>query len=135
MVIPSEVLFIFKDLHDAWAAIEPVDFAKPSFIGLWLILLLTPLKGVDRRDLLAALVYTLFCMASAVILVFILPETFSPPEPMLNIFATTVFLSLLAFARWNFRVHPVKDFVKTGFEKGQDNGAAKTKREKQRQGK
>ena len=102
--MPEWLGALFNDIKVAWELLQAVDFALPSFICLWFMLILLPLKGMDRRDPIAGAVYTMFCMGAGVSLMFALPKAYIP-NPSLGVQVVSVFLmgSVAAF-RWGYGV-------------------------------
>ena len=104
--MPAWLTVIWYDLKNAWDSLEPVDFAMPSFIGLWIAILLMPLIGIDRRDPIAGLMYVLFCSGAGVALVFALPQKYAPPRTI-NLQITTVFfMGAVSAFRWFYGANP-----------------------------
>ena len=98
--MPAWISVIWFDLKNAWYSLEPVDFATPSFVGLWILILLLPLIGIDRRDPIAGAVYMLFLTGAGVALVFALPQKFTSSGGS-NIQLATVFvMAAVSGFRW-----------------------------------
>ena len=72
--MPAWLAVIVYDLKNMITSLEPVDFAQPSFVAMWVFIVMLPLIGIDRRDPIAGLVYILFCVAAGVALIFALPR-------------------------------------------------------------
>lgn len=92
------------DLYETYSTLEIKDLALPTFAGLWVLTLLIPLTGINRRDLATAATYILYMISAAVILLFILPSKYVE----LDVTTTSQVLSLLslgcvALSRWWFR--------------------------------
>ena len=90
-----------RDLIESYQAVRAVDLALPTFLGLWLVILLMPLRGIDRRDLYGGMMYTLYLTASGVALVFALPRKYLATSPTFEVqlLAVTCMI-LLAGLRW-----------------------------------
>ena len=104
--MPAWLSVIWYDLKNAWDSLEPVDFAMPSFIGLWIIILFMPLFGIDRRDPIAGLMYVLFCSGAGVALVFALPQNYAPPRTMNLQITTVLFMGGVSAFRWFYGANP-----------------------------
>jgi hypothetical protein len=68
--------FIQKDVLAIFAELSMKDLQYPFALILWIILVSLPLHGVDRRDHIAGMSYTLYCTATAIVLFLALPESF-----------------------------------------------------------
>ncbi len=68
--------FIQKDLLAIFAEFSMKDLQYPFALVLWIILVSLPLHGVDRRDHIAGMSYTLYCTATAIVLFLALPGSF-----------------------------------------------------------
>ncbi len=68
--------FIQKDLLAIFAEFSMKDLQYPFALILWIILVSLPLHGVDRRDHIAGMSYTLYCTATAIVLFLALPGSF-----------------------------------------------------------
>ncbi len=67
---------IQKDLLAIFAEFSMKDLQYPFALVLWIILVSLPLHGVDRRDHIAGMSYTLYCTATAIVLFLALPGSF-----------------------------------------------------------
>lgn len=93
---------IILDIKMSWQLLQAIDFALPSFICMWFLILLTPLHGMDRRDPIAGSVYTLFCMGAGVCLMFAIPKAYIElPSLTTQIVSISAMASISAF-RWFF---------------------------------
>jgi hypothetical protein len=68
--------FIQKDVLAIFAELSMKDLQYPFALILWIILVSMPLHGVDRRDHIAGMSYTLYCTATAIVLFLALPGSF-----------------------------------------------------------
>lgn len=68
--------FIQKDVLAIFADLSTKDLQYPFALVLWVILVSLPLHGVDRRDHIAGMSYTLYCTVTAIILFLALPGSF-----------------------------------------------------------
>lgn len=67
----------------------------------WVLILLIPIKGVDKKDFVAALTYMLVLMALGVCLVFAIPQHFFTDNRSLqDQFLITFSFGFLALCRW-----------------------------------
>lgn len=90
-----------RDLVESYQAVRAVDLALPTFLGLWLVMLLMPLKGIDRRDPYGGMMYTLYLTASGVALIFALPRKYLATSPTFEVqFLAVTCMILLAALRW-----------------------------------
>ena len=113
---------IVKDIHDSWYQLRTVDFAQPVFVLLWLFIVFLPLGQVDRRDILAGLVYSLFSLALGVALIFALPKEFVPKPSLATQFMSVLGMVILTCARWFYvasqELTPVPDSADKNNEGG-----------------
>ena len=98
------VVFFLEDLLGAALAIGLLDLAQLIFFGIWCLILLLPLVGVDRRDPIAMLMYVLFMMGAGAAFVFALPAEFIEQPSLKEMNITVVILGLVAGVRWFFRI-------------------------------
>ena len=94
---------IWHDVKDSFMLWDLKDLALPTYFTLWLVILFTPLVGVDRRDPFAAMVYVLFCVAAGVTLIFALPQRFTPPSSINFIIGTVLTMAGISAFRWYYR--------------------------------
>ena len=100
--MPDWIIALLNDIKVSRELLQAVDFALPSFICLWFMIVLLPLKGMDRRDPIAGAVYTMFCMGAGVVLMFALPKEYIP-NPSLGVQVISVFLmGVVAAFRWGY---------------------------------
>ncbi|WP_141731447.1 hypothetical protein [Oligoflexus tunisiensis] len=69
--------FIQKDVLAIFAELSMKDLQYPFALVLWIILVSLPLHGVERRDHIAGMSYTLYCTATAIMLFLALPGSFA----------------------------------------------------------
>jgi hypothetical protein len=69
--------FIQKDALAIFAELSVKDLQYPFALILWIILISLPLHGVERRDHIAGMTYTLYCTSTATILFLALPGSFT----------------------------------------------------------
>ncbi len=69
--------FIEKDILAILADFSMKDLQYPFAMILWIVLVSLPLHGVDRRDHIAGMSYTLYCTTTAIVLFLALPGTFT----------------------------------------------------------
>jgi hypothetical protein len=65
---------IISDLAGSWQDTTTSELSIFGFLLLWVFILAFPLKGIDRRDFVSGLCYTLFCTAAGVMLIIVLPQ-------------------------------------------------------------
>jgi hypothetical protein len=68
--------FIFRDIYESYMTFRLVDLAQPSFVLLWMIILFTPLIGIDRRDKFCSAMYALYLGGAGVTLVYALADAY-----------------------------------------------------------
>ena len=94
----------WHDIKVSFEILTVKDLARPIFIMLWLLIVLSPLTRVDRRDPIAGSVYVLFCVASGVALVWALPQTFIADRPTIDtIFSSMLLMAGISGFRWFYR--------------------------------
>ena len=98
--MPNWMQLLLKDILDAIFGLRPVDFAFGTFITMWLIILFMPLIGVDRRDPIAGMVFSLYCVASGAALVFALPQELMGETDLKTINITLSCMAIAAAVRW-----------------------------------
>lgn len=101
--MPDWMIFLLTDAKKGWDELSPTDFAQPSFLAIWGVIVAMPLMGIDRRDVIAGLVYTLFCVAAGAALVFALPMEFIPEPNFRSMFSTLLAMSGIAGLRWFYQ--------------------------------
>jgi len=100
---------IWFDIMALFGSLSIVDASKIGYTLLWLIILMTPLTGVDRRDAIACLVYTVFISAAAVTLFFALPSIVGVDESTFrDQFLTVMIVSAIACLRWSWKLQDTK---------------------------
>lgn len=97
------ISFLVHDAIKGWQELEPTDFAQPSYLGLWGMMIALPLTGMDRRDAITGLVYMLFCLAAGATLVFALPMNFIPNPTFQSMVSTLTIMAGLAGLRWFYQ--------------------------------
>ena len=98
--MPDWLLIIWSDLKDSILAFTVRDLTRPSFFGLWLVILLMPLIGVDRRDPVAGMVYVVFALGAGAALVFALPKDLVDEPSIQTIFWSMVLMGIASSVRW-----------------------------------
>jgi hypothetical protein len=68
--------FVRSDALAIFAELTLKDFQYPFALILWIILISLPLHGVERRDHIAGISYTLYCTSTAIVLFLALPGSF-----------------------------------------------------------
>jgi len=108
---------LWSDIKASADGITFVDLSQFGFMGLWVIILLMPLKGVDQRDPLACLVYTVFIVACAATLMFALPALLAKDESSFkDQFLTLMIVAALAVIRWSIRYGDLREFGQRVFD-------------------
>ena len=67
--------YIERDVQALWYSLSFSDLQYPFAFLLWIIIIRMQLLGVDRRDTITGICYTLYCAATGVTLFFALPGT------------------------------------------------------------
>ena len=96
----DSMFFLFEDVILWFYSIKLADFAYPSYIFLWLVILYLPLHGIDCADPIAGLVYVLYCIGSGATLFFALPGEFAKTSDLPIHFGTLLVMGLAAAYRW-----------------------------------
>lgn len=92
------------DIYEAYSTLKIKDLALPTFSGLWVLTLLIPLTGINKRDLATGATYLAYLISSAVILLLILPSQYiSLDITMASQLFTLAALGCVTIARWWFR--------------------------------
>ena len=95
--------FVNEDFRLALNAMEPKDWAYPSYAALWLIILFFPLNKIDRQDPVAGLDYILFCLAAGATLFFAFPENFNRFSDISFHVGILTFMGMFSAYRWFHR--------------------------------
>jgi len=100
--MPEWVVALLEDVRVSWGEVQAIDFALPTFIGLWCLIVFLPLRGMDRRDPMSGAVYTMFCMGAGVCLMFALSKEYVA-NPTFGVQLISVSLmGLVAAVRWGY---------------------------------
>jgi|GEM_PF-1715183 len=93
--------FILRDIYESYMTFRLVDLAQPSFVLLWMIILFTPLIGIDRRDKFCSAMYALYLGGAGVTLVYALAAAYVKEGSNLTtqFFATAAMMGFAVF-RW-----------------------------------
>lgn len=99
----NQFLFALRDVYESYLTIRAVDLAQPSFIALWMVILFTPLIGIDRRDKYSSLMYVAYLAGAGVALIFALPKQYIEGSSTLaGQLAGTVMMMIVAGIRWYY---------------------------------
>ena len=92
-----------KDVHGIFADLRPQDFGTPFFWTMWSIILISSLRGVDRRDEIAQITYMAFVSAFGVLFLMVFPlghpKTYTPAGELM----VFCMLILIPSIRWMMR--------------------------------
>jgi hypothetical protein len=92
--------FIQTDALAIFAELSTMDLQYPFALILWIVLVSLPLHGVDRRDHIAGMSYTLYCTATAIVLFLALPGNFTDfAEIGIHIAFVSFFVGVTSY-RW-----------------------------------
>ncbi|HYX40015.1 MAG TPA: hypothetical protein VE954_43520 [Oligoflexus sp.] len=92
--------FIQKDVLAIFAELSTKDLQYPFALILWIFLVSMPLHGVDRRDHIAGMSYTLYCTVTAIVLFLALPGSFQEFEDIgFHIAFVSFFVGVTSY-RW-----------------------------------
>ncbi len=69
--------FILKDFLAIFSDFSSKDLQYPFAFVLWIILISLKLHGVDHRDHIAGLSYTLYCTTVSIVLFLALPQAYT----------------------------------------------------------
>lgn len=97
------IKFVAEDVRLTITSLQLRDFAYPSYVLLWLIILFFPLTGVDREDPIAGLVYILYCLAAGATFVFALPGNLPDLSDSSIHIAVLSLMGVLSSYRWFHR--------------------------------
>lgn len=98
---------LIHDLAESIRLIRPVDLAQPTFMCLWLLILATPLRGIDRRDPFCGMMYVAFTSGAGVALIFALPQEYvSTNLGIPQQFLSVVAMMSVAAIRWWYKSDP-----------------------------
>lgn len=96
-----DTLFIlFDDLKRATLDVSTGELVRPIFFGLWLFILFMPLKNIDRRDPIAGLMFTFYCVGAGAALMIALPQHVLPDFEFKTSFIILLSMGTAAFCRW-----------------------------------
>ena len=99
----ESMTFLAEDFVIALYSITPKDFAYPSYILLWMVILYLPLHGIDCADPVAGMVYVLYCIGSGATLFFALPNEFNSLEDLGIHFGTLLAMGIAGAYRWGHK--------------------------------
>lgn len=92
--------FIQKDLLAIFAEFSSKDLQYPFALILWVILVSLPLHGVDRRDHIAGMSYTLYCTTTAVVFFLALPGSYTSIADIgIHVAVVALFMGVTSY-RW-----------------------------------
>ncbi len=101
--MPDWLLIIITDVRDGFMGITAEDLTRSVFFCLWLLTILIPLRGVDKRDHVAGMTYVLFSLGTGTALVLAVPQKLignPPPTTTLSILAV---MAMASSFRWRWR--------------------------------
>lgn len=97
---------MLRDLRGIFTDLRPQDFGPPFFWTMWSIILLSSLRGVDRRDEIAQITYMSIVAAFGVIFLMIFPlghsRTFTPAGQLVLFGVLILFPSIRWLVRRQF---------------------------------
>jgi hypothetical protein len=97
----NQFLLALNDIYESYATIRAVDLAQPSFIALWMVILFTPLLGIDRRDHYCSAMYVAYLAGAGVALIFALPRQYIEQSSTLaGQISGTIMMMIVASVRW-----------------------------------
>ncbi len=100
--------FIEQDLLVIFSGLEGRDLAIPVCSLAMLMLLLVPLKSIDRQDVICGMIYVVYCVAAGTIFFFAIPGVQDGLTAIGLHLAFTCLLGAVAAYRW---FHSTNDFV------------------------
>ena len=99
----NQFLLALKDIYESYLTIRAVDLAQPSFIALWMVILFTPLMGIDRRDKYCSMMYISYLAGAGVALIFALPKQYiSQSSTLAGQVSGTIIMMIVAGIRWYY---------------------------------
>jgi len=95
-----------SDLNEMYRTLTLRDFALPTFIFIWMMVLAFPLKGIPRTDIVTGATYMLYGTATGIFLTIVLPnklfgQTLSRTEHLLLFFVMLFIISIRWWLRSN----------------------------------
>lgn len=78
------------------------DWVRVVCITLWILILLIPLKGINRRDPISGMMYSLFCTAAGTALLIAIPQKYALDMPLRSQLNLILFMSVFSALRWSF---------------------------------
>lgn len=106
MQVPDWLIILWSDIKNSILSVETNDLARPSFFALWIAIVALPLRGIDRRDPIAGLVYILYCMAAGAALLYALPQYYIQPPSLKAMNVTVCVMGIVAGVRWFYGAQP-----------------------------
>lgn len=122
------LILLWNDIIAMFTSVGVTELLRPALFGLWCVIVAMPLKGADRRDVLACAVYSVFLTAAAAVLIFALPNFLLRQKTTLNDqFITLMIIAALGSIRWSWSMKDLgitTDIFKTETmtKKGGKNG-------------
>lgn len=92
--------FVRQDMALILSALESRDFIYPMSCLLMLMIFFMPLRGIDRRDFICGLIYTVYIIAAGTILFFAVPGVGTGFTALGLHFAFVASLGSAALYRW-----------------------------------
>jgi hypothetical protein len=97
----NQFILALNDIYESYATIRAVDLAQPSFIALWMVILFTPLIGIDRRDHYCSAMYVAYLAGAGVALIFALPRQYiEQSSTFAGQISGTIMMMIVASLRW-----------------------------------
>jgi hypothetical protein len=98
-------ILLWDDIVAMFTNVSVIAMMRPALFGLWCLIVIMPLKGADRRDVLACAVYSVFLTAAAAVLIFALPNFLLKEQTTLNDqFITLMIIAALGSIRWSWSI-------------------------------
>lgn len=95
--------FIQKDLLAIFAEFSSKDLQYPFAMILWIVLVSFSLQGIDRRDHIAGMTYTLYCTTAAIVFFLALPGNYTSITDIgVHIAFVSMFVGITSY-RWFHR--------------------------------
>ncbi len=91
---------LIQDIKNAAFEITLQQLIRPGFFLLWLAILAMPLRGIDRRDFVAGLMFILVAVATGVAMIFALPQGLIPDLEGRTVLIAMFCMGVAASARW-----------------------------------
>ncbi len=88
------------DIVNAFASMSAQEWSVVLGYGMWFVLLVMPLRGIDRRDRIAGATYALWLGAAGLLLIMAVPGKMNDARYSSEHFFLMLALAAIGFLRW-----------------------------------